>query len=171
MKLNESLIGEQIAIRNYSRGDLAFLTGMWLDEENGKYLSDPTGEFVNERYQQVLDGLENSRDGYYLVVELANGGGPVGSAGIFPAEDGVYDIGYCIHKSYWRRGLGSETVALLLSWLRAHGAQRVMAEVAVENLPSNRLLQKFGFTVERSSRFQKYNMDVTFDSYIYQKAL
>lgn len=46
-----------------------------------------------------------------------------------------------------------------------------MAEVATDNLPSNRLLQKFGFAVEKKSSFQKYNMDVRFDSYIYARRI
>lgn len=36
MKLNEPLVGERIAIRNYRKSDLKFLTDMWFDEENGK---------------------------------------------------------------------------------------------------------------------------------------
>ncbi len=171
MKLAEPLVGERTAIRNYKKSDLPFLTEMWLDEENGKYLSDPTLEYVNDMYQHALDDLENSKDGYYLVVESIKDGDPIGSAGIFPTADGKYDIGYCVHKSRWRQGLGSEIVALLLKWLEQQGAAQVTAEVAVDNLPSNRLLQKFGFTVKRKSTFQKYNMTTQFDSYIYAKEL
>ncbi len=171
MKLDAPLMGERIAIRNYVRTDLPFLTKMWFDEENGKYMSDPTKEYVNDVYQKVLDDLENSTDGYYLVAELKDSGEPVGSAGIFPTGAGVYDIGYCVRQSKWQQGFGSETVALLLEWLHCQGAVKVMAEVAIDNLPSNRLLQKFGFTVEKKSSFRKYNMDVSFDSYIYKKEL
>lgn len=55
--------------------------------------------------------------------------------------------------------------------MRNHGANKVMAEVAIANLPSNLLLQKFGFAAEKTSTFRKYNMDVQFDSYIYAKVL
>lgn len=171
MKLNEPLVGERIVIRNYRKSDLKFLTDMWFDEENGKYMSDPTREYVTDAYQSILDDLENSEDGYYLVVELRNGGVSIGSTGIFPTGDGTYDIGYCVHKSKWQQGFGTEIVALLLEWLRNHGANKVMAEVAIDNLPSNRLLEKFGFAVEKTSTFQKYNMNVRFDSYIYAKVL
>lgn len=171
MKLETPLINKRIVIRNYQKSDLKFLTDMWFDVENGKYMSDPTKEYVTDAYQSILDDLENSDDGYYLVVESANGGLPIASAGIFPIDDGTYDIGYCVHKSKWRRGFGTEIVALLLEWLRDHGASKVMAEVAIDNLPSNLLLQKFSFAVEKTSTFQKYNMNVQFDSYIYAKKL
>lgn len=171
MKLKEPLEGKRIVIRNYEKPDLSFLTDMWFDEENGNYMSDPTREYVTDAYQSILDDLENSEDGYYLVVGLTDGGLPIGSAGIFPTAEGICDIGYCVHKSYWRQGFGTEIVTLLLEWLERNGASKVMAEVAVDNLPSNRLLQKFGFEVERASTFRKYNMDVRFDSCIYAKEL
>lgn len=125
MQLDRELRGGRIVIRSYRKADLPFLTGMWFDAENGKYMSDPTAEYVDEVYREILDDLENSTDGYYLVAEMADTGEPVASAGIFP----------------------------------------------VENTASNRLLQKFGFVVERKSRFSKYRMDVHFDSVIYAKAL
>ena len=172
MKLTQPLIGQRIRIRNYRSSDLSFMTGMWFDPENGKYMSDPTRESADEKYLSILDTLEQSDDGYYLIIELLDTGDPIGSCGIFPVSgDAAYDIGYCIHKSRWKEGLGSETVSLLLDWLREHHAKKVMAEVAVENLASRALLQKFGFLPEKPSQFRKYNTDVTFDSFIYAKRL
>lgn len=78
----------------------------------------------------------------------------IDSAGIFPTAEGIYDIGYCLHKSKWKQGFGSEIVELLLEWLRNNGAKKVIAEVAIDNIPSNLLLQKFGFTVEKKSSFK-----------------
>lgn len=153
------------------KSDLPFVTDMWFDEENGKYMSDPTREYVDDRYQSILNDLENSDDGYYLISEIANGNIPIGTAGIFPTDEGIYDIGYCVHKNKWQQGFGSEIVTLLLEWLNKNGAKKVMAEVAIDNLPSNLLLQKFGFTVEKTSTFKKYNMDIQFDSYIYAKMI
>lgn len=171
MKIKEPMVGERIVIRNYRKSDLQFLTDMWFDEENGKYMSDPTREYVTDAYQSILDDLENSEDGYYLVVEEEKEGACIASTGIFPTEDGTYDIGYCVHKRKWQQGFGTEIVALLLEWLKNHGANKVMAEVAMDNLPSNLLLQKFGFAVEKTGAFQKYNMNVQFESNIYAKVL
>ena len=42
MKIHNTLSGSQIIIRDYKKPDLNFLLSMWLDEENGKYMSDPT---------------------------------------------------------------------------------------------------------------------------------
>lgn len=59
----------------------------------------------------------------------------------------------------------------MLEWIGDRGGEKVTAEVAVGNLASNALLRKFGFAVERRAAFNKYHMDVRFDSYIYAKVL
>lgn len=170
MKIAHPLRGKRICLRNYTESDLSFLTDMWFDEENGAYLSDPTREYVDDAFQNALDTLGESPYGYYLVIELADSKEPIGSLCAFPNEqEMVYDIGYCIHKSHWRQGYGIEAVALLLQWLKAQGAKKVTAEVAAANLPSRMLLHKLGFTVEKETSFQKYNMNVRFDSYLYAK--
>ena len=172
MRIDKALAGQRIIIRNYEKSDLDFLTGMWFDEENGKYMSDATVEYVDDVFQKALDTLGESKFGYYLVIALADTMESIGSFCIFPDKDKkVYDIGYCIHKKYWKSGYGSEAVSLVLDWLTEHGAEKVTAEVAVDNTASNALLQKFGFTVEKKTEFKKYNMDVRFDSYIYAKVL
>ena len=172
MKLEQTLYGKRICLRSYEKKDLIFLTDMWFDEENGKYLSDPTKEYVDDVYQKALDTLGESEYGYYLVIELEDTGERIGSACLFPDENKrVYDIGYCIHKSRWNQGYGTEAVVLLCEWIRENGAEKVTAEVAAENAASNRLLRKLGFVIEKTSEFKKHNMDVRFDSYIYGKEL
>lgn len=172
MKIEKDLLGKRLRIRNYERTDLVFLTNMWFDEENGKYLSDPTREYVDEAYQKALDTLDESPYGYYLVIELADTRTPIGSACMFPDESKrIYDIGYCIHQSHQKQGYGSEAVSLILDFLKEHGAQKVTAEVATENIPSNRLLCKLGFTVEKETEFKKYNMNIRFNSSVYARVL
>lgn len=170
MKIDKPIQSPHLVIRSYERSDLPFVTSMWLDPENGRYLSDPTAERVDAVFQKALDELHDSPHGYYLIIELAATGERVGSFSVFPAG-AIYDIGYCIQKDHWRHGFASEALAVMLDWMRAQGAKAVTAEVAAENTASNALLQKFGFEVERQTSFEKYNMDLQFESFIYAKAL
>lgn len=172
MQIENAISNARIIVRNYSSTDLSFVTGMWFDEENGKYLSDPTKEYVDDGYQKALEKMENSPDGYYLVIEMKDTQRPIGSCCIFPDEKKeVYDIGYCIHKDYWNQGYGTNTILLVKEWIREHGGKEITAEVAKDNLASNLLLKKFGFIPKRESKFKKYNMNVHYDSYIYSLAL
>lgn len=172
MRIEKPIRGNRIRIRNYEKSDLDFVTGMWLDEVNGKYLSDPTADHVDAAFQKALDSLSDSQSGYYLIIEHNEQGNRIGSFSVFPDEDGkVCDIGYCIHRDYWRNGFGSEALALILGWMKERGAEKVTAEVAVQNAASNALLRKFHFEVQTETSFDKYNMGIRFDSFIYAKAL
>ena len=172
MKIHNVLSGNQLIIRDYKKTDLNFLLSMWLDEENGKYMSDPTREYVDAAYQKALDTLEENSNGYYLVLETAVSKILVGSCCIFQdKQQKSCDIGYCIHKDYWQKGYGSEMLSLLLDWIRKQGWETVTAEVAVDNIASNALLKKFHFKVIKNTSFKKYNMDVSYKSYLYMKKL
>lgn len=172
MKMTGTLTGSRIRIRSYEAADLDFVTGMWQDAENGRYLSDPTHAYVDEAYQTALDGMRDNPCGYYLIVERLDSGDRIGSACAFPDDAAkTYDIGYCLHISQWKKGYGTELVSLLLGWLKEIGACAVTAEVAAENAASRALLSKLGFAIERENEFKKYHMDVRFTSYIYRKDL
>lgn len=172
MKIEEKLLGEKIALRSYRSSDLDFVSGIWFDGENGKYLSDPEKEFIDEKFQRAVDGLEDSPLGYYFLAELKETGVPVGTCCAFPDDGGTaYDIGYCVHKSYWRKGLGRDIVTTLTNWIGSVGGKRVTAEAAKENEASCELLKKLGFEVLKEGSFNKYNMNVTYDSFIFIKIL
>ncbi len=168
MQIEKSLTSSRITVRNYQKSDLPYLTAMWFDGENGKYMSDPTAEYVDSDFQKALDDLENNPDGYYLTVVLNGSDKIMGSACIFP--DGnrkIFDIGYCIHKDYWGKRFGSELLALIVAWIRGNGGIEITAEVAQDNIASNSLLANNGFKIKKKSQFKKYKMDICFNSYIY----
>ena len=170
MQVGYVLTGERVCIRDSRRADGAFCAEMWLDAENGRYMSDPEEAYADEEYRQALRELEDSPDGYYLMIEA--GGEPVGSCCAFPDDERkVYDIGYCIHKNHWRKGYGQEAVRMLVEWLRQQGAERITAEVAMENAASNALLRTLGCAVTKETEFKKYGMDVRYKSYIYELIL
>ncbi|MCM1181934.1 MAG: GNAT family N-acetyltransferase [Roseburia sp.] len=169
MQIEKPLAGARILLRNYEKSDLAFSTDMWLDEENGRYLSDPLRDYIDALYQNALDTLEDSDTGYYLIIRARNSDSRIGTLCIFPDESHTtYDIGYCIHKKYWNKGYATEAVSLAADWIARQGAQSITAEVAVENTASRALLEKLGFEIIEETAFQKYNMDVCYKSYIYR---
>ncbi len=169
MKFGKIIETDRLVLRDYIRSDLSFVTNMWFDKENGKYLSDPAEEYVDQTYVAALDGMEESPYGYYFIVELKKSHEPVGSCCIFTKSDAddSFDIGYCVLKAFWRQGFGSEIVSAIINVAKALGGKSVTAEVATDNVASNNLLNKKGFTVIDKSKFKKYNMDVVYDSNIY----
>lgn len=169
MLIEKPLISSRITLRNCKRADLPILTSMWFDEENGKYLSDPTSEYADEKFQKALDGIENNPKGYFMTALLNGTDKIIGSAFIFPDEkEGSFEIAYCVNKNYWRKGFGREIISLLSGWIADHGGKEITAEAAKENTASNRLLLDTGFKVCGESSFKKYNMDITYESFLYK---
>ncbi len=165
MQIKTALRTARITIRDQQKDDRDFCAEMWLDPENGKYLSDPTAESADPEYMDALKTLVDDPSGYYLIIEAD--GKRIGSCCAFPDENGVYDIGYCLHKTFWRQGYGYETLKLLISWIERLGGRKITAEVADANAASVALLRKCGFTAQKKTSFAKYHTDIRFDSHVY----
>ncbi|MBO4367388.1 MAG: GNAT family N-acetyltransferase [Clostridia bacterium] len=166
MLLKRNLETPRLLIRPYQAEDRDFCVSLWCDKENGKYMSDPLKENIDQKYLSCLDGMEDEQDGYYLIAELKGSGSPVGTCCAFPEKD-IFDIGYCISRSHWREGLGSEMLDALLRWIRKQGGRTVTCEVADLNAASAALLNKFGFAPDKATRYKKWGEETYFDAHIY----
>ncbi len=58
-------------------------------------------------------------------------------------------------------------MTLIVTWIRNNGGIEITAEVAQDNIASNRLLTNNGFKIKKKSQFKKYKMNIGFNSYIY----
>ena len=170
MKLKTPIETPRLLLRSYRFADRDFSISLWCDAENGRYMSDPLFENLDDRYLAYFDEMEDDPDGYYLIAQNKATGEPVGTCCIFPETD-AFDIGYCIRKDLWKTGLGSELIVGMLDWIKAAGGTAVTAEVADENLASCALLKKFGFVPTTATRFKKRGEDRYFHSHIYRLPL
>ena len=167
MLLIRNLETPRLTIRSWQKSDKDFTLFLWGDKENGKYMSDPIRENMDEAYLKLVDEMEDNPDGYYLIAESKDDGTPVGTCCIFP-ENGNYDIGYCISKKHWKKGLGTEVVDAIIRWVKAEGGKSVTGEVADVNLASVALLRKFGFSEDRKTRYKKWGEETYFDARYYK---
>jgi RimJ/RimL family protein N-acetyltransferase len=90
-----------------------------------------------------------------LVIELRAQKKVIGCAGFIRIDHftGKADIGYWLGKSYWRQGLGSETVKALIKYAFAKlKLQRLEAAVYRKNRVSQALVRKLGFRKEGMRR-------------------
>lgn len=61
-------------------------------------------------------------------------------------SDGVAEIGYGISAEYENRGYATEAVSAMVHWaIQQPGVSRIEAETELENLASQRVLEKCGF--------------------------
>lgn len=170
MKFDKIIETPRLIIRSYKDADRDFCISLWCDSENGEYMADPRYENIDEKYLSCFIGMENCPDGYYLIVETKGNRKPVGTLCMFP-ENENYDIGYCVSKDHWRKGLGSEMIEAVIKFVKTHSGKSVSAEVADENTASLALLHKFGFTKGKKTKFKKWNEEKYFDAHIMEKII
>jgi RimJ/RimL family protein N-acetyltransferase len=95
--------------------------------------------------------------GVYALVPRTHGR-IIGTAGFFgpPDDAGEVTIGYGMVQPEWGRGYGTRAVAQLIEICRAHGVSAINADTDLDNIGSQRVLEKNGFERVRSTATQHY---------------
>ncbi|HEU5425724.1 MAG TPA: GNAT family N-acetyltransferase [Actinocrinis sp.] len=96
--------------------------------------------------------------GVYALVPRGHGR-TIGTAGFFGPPDaaGEVTIGYGMVEPEWGQGYGTAAVAELVEICRAHGGvSAVNADTDLDNIGSQRVLEKNGFERVRSTATQHY---------------
>jgi len=141
----------RLALRELAPDDLDFVAGMLADAEVMRFYPKV---HTRAEAQEWLDRQRARyvRDGHalWLVTEKSSGVS-VGQVGlVMQTIDGtqVPEIGYLVHRPYWRRGYATEAAL----GTRAHafgplGYPRVISLIRPENEPSQGVARKMGMTI------------------------
>lgn len=151
---------ERLELRELTPADLPFVAEMVGDAETMR--SYPHHFMPTEaRYwlQRQLDRYARDGHGLWLVVER-NSGRRVGQVGLAIQEvDGAKEpeIGWLIHRDFWRRGYATEAGAAVRDHaFRSLNLGRVISLIRPVNEPSKGVAKKVGMVVERETDFHGY---------------
>jgi [ribosomal protein S5]-alanine N-acetyltransferase len=118
------------------------------DPEVTRYLSWRPHPNVDET-RRVITEFFNAGGETTWLIELRDGGGPIGLCGWRRPQPHIVDFGYCLGRPWWRQGLMTEVVQLLLDKARRDpSVYRVTAHCHVDNTASARLLERSGLAFE-----------------------
>lgn len=76
----------------------------------------------------------------------------------FHDDNGKYDLGYCFHSDYQGKGYAFESCCAMMNYMtNERSIKTFTAGTALENKPSCKLLERLGFTLQKTERlsFQK----------------
>jgi RimJ/RimL family protein N-acetyltransferase len=141
----------RLRLRELSPADLDFVAGMRGDAAVMRHFPAPdTRDQAAEWIQKQLTRYRADGFGMWLAERRSNAE-PVGAIGLARRTiDGVpeIEVGYMIHRPFWRQHLAFEGA----SACRAHAcrhlhASRVVALIRPENLPSQALARKLGMAI------------------------
>lgn len=151
---------ERLELRELTPADLPFVAGMIGDAETMQYYPHPFMP-TEARYwlQRQFDRYARDGHGLWLVVERESGRrvGQVGLA-IQDVDGGKEpEIGWLIHRKYWRRGFATEAGSAVRDHaLGPMGFERVISLIRPVNEPSQGVARKIGMVAERETDFHGY---------------
>ena len=148
------LTGPRVRLRPMSEADWPVLLAWNQDPRVAAFSDGNTVPWTRESLERIYRGI--SRNAFMFVLEHA--GSPVGEAWLqrmnlaalrdaFPGQD-VRRVDLSLGRpDLWGRGLGSETIGLLVDFaFRTEGIDVLFAcDVAVHNPRSRRAFERFGF--------------------------
>src|SRR5436305_15320101 len=130
---------------------------MMADPEVMRYYPKPaTRDEAREWIDRQLRRYAEHGHGPWLVLDK-QAGLPVGRCGLaIQTVDGAPEpeIGYMIHRPFWRRGYATEAALGVGRWaFDVRGLDRVISLVRPENLPSRGVARNLGMAPERETTF------------------
>lgn len=162
----------RLYLRGFTPDDALFAISIWNDPEMGEYLLDETMETVSEEYLREIEALGDNETCCYLIAESRETGERIGTCSFIPSEDGaVYDIAYCVHKTFWRQGYATEMVGGMMDYAKRQGAKKMTIFIFSENPGSNAIARKFGFQVVETLVKKKRGTDREIIDYKYEREL
>ena len=172
---SQVLVGDAITLRPLRDSDSPFIVIAGNDPETQKWLPLPT-PYTPEDARRFINeiSIATLAAGTGIVFAIEWKGVFVGCIDIKRAEwlNGVCEIGYWTMPESRGRGLMSQALAHLSSWvLLEQGFARVEVRVAVENFASQRVAQKAGFVREGLARRAGRVHGGRVDLIIYSKVL
>jgi RimJ/RimL family protein N-acetyltransferase len=138
-------------MREILGNDAEFLLQMMSDPEVMRYYPKPaSAKDVREFIDRMRASYRNDGCGLWLVVDRESGE-PLGRVGLLRQHvNGVdqFEIGYMIHRPFWRRGLATETALAVRDYaFTERKLPRVISLIRPDNLPSQGVARKLGMEI------------------------
>lgn len=148
------LSSPRLLLRDFDPEDFWEVHAYTSDPEVTRWL--PWGPCTEVETQELLDRaagyrVPEPRTDYSLAIVERSSGRVIGSGSLFTrqAREGELEVGYCLARQAWGKGLAKEAVTALLGFaFEGLGMHRVFALVDLENPASAGVLTSLGFRRE-----------------------
>ena len=151
---------EQATVRlePWRPGLLPLLEQTMGDTDMTRYLGGPEDAAKLADRQSKYERLADSGEGRMFAIVDLDSGEPVGSVGYWDKEwqgVGVYETGWFVIPSFQGRGIAATGTLMAMRKAKEDGKHRfVHAYPSIENLASNAICRKLGFTLLEEHEFE-----------------
>ena len=167
------LVGRSVRLRPLRREDAAPAFSLLSDDHVTRTLQwdGPSSvETLADGYDAMgLPGAAEVSRGYHFAIEAVTKAGIIGSIAARPIVHPLQlDIGYWLGVPYWGRGLMTDAVRPVAHFSFQHlDAVRAYATVFVGNVGSDRVLEKCGFSLDRTLRCHAFKRGQWLDEWFF----
>jgi RimJ/RimL family protein N-acetyltransferase len=161
-----SIVEGEITLRPWSEADLEAVVRCINDPEIAAFLDQIPQPYTSADARQWFGTTTEAwRNGTSATfgIHVAGLDGAVGGIGVhFMSEldQGCAEVGYWVGADARGRGIATAATAAVARWAfeAVPGLERLQLRAAVDNVPSNRVAEKAGFTREGVLRAQRFNV-------------
>ncbi len=154
------LLRRVMNLRTFNLNDAARVTELLQDEEISKWTSNIPFPYSE---QHAIEWIErNDRSSFAIEVNSV----VVGCISYWVNSDSELEVGYWLGKSYWGQGFCSEALSMMLSLPNFPATSKIVAKVIPENIGSQRVLLKNGFSYISDCNCQKQDVEIDAKFYI-----
>ena len=165
---------ERLILRQFTINDAEFMFKNWANDDNvTKYLTWPTHKDINvSKYvlENVLILNYKNNDSYQWAIVLKEINEPIGTISVVDKNDEIQmvEIGYCIGKQWWNKGITTEALnAIIKYFFEEIEVNRIEAWHDIKNPNSGKVMAKCGMKCEGHLRQSRKNNTGLSDSAIY----
>ena len=141
--------GVRVRLRPMRLNDAEALHDIFSDADAMTWWTHAPFERLEETKAKLATNLA-AEDWRAWTITLAGDDTAIGTMGVHEKRQGkVAEIGYSLVRHQWGKGLAREAVDLVISFLfEVEGYRRIFADTDPDNVASNTLLTRLGFTLE-----------------------
>jgi [ribosomal protein S5]-alanine N-acetyltransferase len=138
-------------MREILGNDAEFLLQMMSDPLVMRFYPKPAdAKDVRDLINRMRAHYRDDGCGLWLVVDRESGE-PLGRVGLLRQDvNGAdeFEVGYMIHRPFWRRGLATEAATAVRDYaFRERGLKRVVSLIRPDNLPSQGVARRLGMEI------------------------
>lgn len=165
---------ENLILRKFKLSDAEAMYKNWAsDSEVTKFLTwNPVNsvEVSKSIIEGWVDEYKNNNIYQWAIVPKNNGDEPIGAISIVRQDEEVsmVQVGYCIGRQWWNRGITSEALSALIKFfVNEVKVNRIEARFDPRNLNSGKVMMKCGMKYEGTMRKSDKNNQGICDSVMY----
>jgi len=142
---------ERLILRRFTLGDVNDLFDYACDDDVTRFLPWQSHQHVGESEQIIATWLDAYNDPRFYNWAIEYEGKVIGSIGAkkFKEQNRSCELGYCLGRNYWNKGIMTETLNAVIGYLfNRVNIHRVAAKHDAQNPASGKVMQHAGMRYE-----------------------